>query len=305
MDPVPAAKDKAIAVVAARVVECISQGNLVEASAQLDTIKEDSSVLAEHAENLSKRIEKVIEYYQTQDDELKRRIDSHRREEQQLYSLQKAAEYRLSTHREYLSQCQRSLSEAQRDLEVAKSNRLKKEAAVLTGSMVAGLILGVLTFGLGAGVVLGAGAAATAAIVTREKQEEDAARQQRDRRQDNVRSAQSQVSRTSSEISSIQSKISRLRSQIESKQRQRNHKEMEKVRESHKRLKEALVFFTLFRSAANSENMNERTVLLQEIMETTTQRANQQKTLKGMAYSRVIVTFQDACDVLGDIAADF
>ena len=89
--------------VARKAVNEINQGNAKDAYVQLQILKTQGTKLAEQAEDLAKRLEKVQEYNQNMEEETQRKIGEYGRREQDLQRQRNSIQANLDSQHILLS----------------------------------------------------------------------------------------------------------------------------------------------------------------------------------------------------------
>ena len=244
-------KGKNCVALARKTVTAINQGNVEQASSQLASLKTTGEELAERSGNLSKRLEKVQECNQEQEENTQREIAKCGQEERRLQSQVASAQSNLSNQQSYLQSKRSNLSDADNALGRAqrKLRDAKEEAdKTRTGAAILGGVLGLCAGGIG-GVVIGAAAGVhVGQLINELRDEEDKAKRRLNDCQRECSNAEREVAKAKEQVLKIQSQITSLLSQKHhfEQQRIKYQKEASKLREAIVFLQKSVDFWSMF-----------------------------------------------------------
>ena len=244
-------KGKNCVELARKTVTEINQGNVEQASSQLAFLKTAGEELAERSGNLAKRLEKVQECNQEQEENTQREIAKCGEEERRLQSQVASAQSNLSNQQSYLQSKRSNLSYADNALGHAQ-RRLRdaeKEAdKTRTGAAILGGVVGLFTGGIG-GVVVGAAAGAgVGQLINELRNEEDRAKRRLNDCRRECSNAECEVEKAKGQVSKIESQITSLLSQKQhfEQQRIKYHKKASQSREAIVFLQKSVEFWSMF-----------------------------------------------------------
>lgn len=245
----------------------------------LSVLKQDAKLLQKAAEESKKEGAAEERELEKEIDRLTKEKDSYDMTVSRLNKERKDEEYKLSQQRQTLSNAESDLRDAQSLLADAESElrRAKeKEKVAMAAAVTAGVLVGLVTFGIGGAAVAGAAAAGITALVHEIEGKVDKARDKIGSRKNDISRAQSAISSSQQTLSNIERKISDYNGRIANTERQMKEVH-EKISENKPTLavhRQALELWELFAQA--SENAAETTERLEKII----QKANEKQDLK-------------------------
>ena len=245
------AKGKNCVEVARKTVTEINQGNVEQSSIQLAFLKTTGEELAEESGNLAKRLEKVQECNQEQEENIQREIAKCGEEERRLQSQVTSAQSNLINQQSYLQTKRSNLSDAENALDRAQRklrDSVEEADKTRTGAAIFGGVVGLLTGGIGGlavGAALGAG---VGQVINELRDEEDKAKQRLSDCRRECSNAEHEVEKAKMQVSEKQSQIASLLSQKQhfEQQRIKYHNEVGKLREAIVFLQKSVEFWSMF-----------------------------------------------------------
>lgn len=245
------AKGKNCVAVARKTVTEINQGNVEQASTQLAFLKTTGEELAKQSGNLAKRLEKVQECNQEQEENTQREIAKCGEEERRLQSQVASAQSNLSNRQSYLQEKRSNLSDAdnafgraQRKLRDAEkeANKTRTNAAIIGG------VVGLFTGGIGGVVVGTAVGAGVGQMINELRDEEDKAKRRLSDCRRECSNAEHEIEKAKEQVLKMQSQITSLLSQKQhfEQQRIKYHQEAGKLREAIVFLQKSVEFWSMF-----------------------------------------------------------
>lgn len=295
--------------IARSTVNDLNHGNTEEAQAKLEILRQNGTKLANHAEDLSQRFEKVQEYNKRNEEEKQREISRCGCEEQNLRQQKNNVEAKLVGQRSTLEAKRSELTRAQEDLRNAERNlREKKEEAkkIRASAAAAGIVIGVVTLGIGGAAAGAVGTAAIAAIgllVAELTKVEQVARMEVGHRKSDCSKAQSDIDESNSRISQLSSGISSLvqqARQLELKRLQ-YHEKVGKMKEAIAFTGKTIHLWSLCKQVAN-HGVN-RAGLLYRIIDKATSKANL-GVLSKSSTQKTVGTFLEAWEEMETLAEE-
>lgn len=297
-------KGKHCIAVVANVLEKMEQGQLQEASQELDTVKNDGIDLTKEAEVLVKRLEPVESHYKCREEEIMRKIGELGRKEEELNGRIRSTEATLDGRKRQLQAHNDHLSNARSRLQSARENRRRAErradeARVKGGFF--GAAVGLLVGGP-VGLVVGAAGGTGVGHLIEADHERDAEREV-SRCERECRSAENSVRGSENAISSIRTEIASLRSQVDSLQQSRDacHRDRDEIKGAIVFLKQAAHFWSDFTIAA--QEGTDRTDLLRKLVDKARQKEDL-GILKCRGSQTIANSFIEAWECIGEMVKE-
>ena len=283
----------------------ISKGQARKASAKLNKLRKDSACLAEEAEQLATRFQKIEAYYICQEEAIRKEIGELGCNELELTAQKSSEVAQLESNRAILQDNGSKLRSAEGELRDAeeKLKRAKKKKKKKKG-MFGGLGV-VVGFAVGGpiGAIVGAGAGVGAADTIGASYGITSAKERIRRHKNECQIARSAIADSEGKVSSIQTQISKLEERIgELKQKQLTcHGKVDEIKEWIVLLKKSIEFWQLFKQA--TQHGGNRTSLLKKIIDKANEKGDY-RVLLSQGSKRVAKTFLEAWESIESLAIE-
>ena len=276
-DQWPAKKGQGCLDLARKAIVEMEEGKTKMVSKSLTTLQTAGKELAEHTARLAKRLEKVQEYFQKQEVDILQQIGVYGHQQNEKQSEMNMVQQNLTCQHTILQQNRDRLSQAQKELCDAESSLSRKQTEAehtAVGSTLLGLAVGILTGGIGAGIVCAVGSATVATAITELSGNVDRAKSAVMHRKTDCSKAESEIRKIEQQVSNVRSQLNELSSQKAALENQQfeYHQKAAGLKEVIVILHEARSFWLEFKLL--SDHSVDRTTLLKRIIEKADSQAN-------------------------------